>query len=125
MYKLGKKSLDRLGTCEPRLIYLISVAIVTSPIDFSVVCGHRNEKQQFEAVKNGFSKLQYPHSPHNKIFSRAVDIIPYPVGYKATEKEWQTLLNHIKAVAKKLNIEIRCGIDWENFPDYPHIELKN
>jgi len=125
MYKLGKKSLDRLNTCDDKLKILVTSAIVTSPIDFSVICGYRAKEEQNKAFYEGKSKLRYPQSKHNYFLSDAVDIMPYPQQFKATEKEWQTLLNHIKAVAKKLNIEIRCGIDWENFPDYPHIELKN
>jgi len=120
---LSKSSLIKLTTCRTELILLITTAIINSPVEFSVVCGKRGEKEQNDCFKNGTSLLKYPNSKHNAIPSKAVDIIPYPTGYKASEKEWAILMNHIKQTAIKLNINIRCGIDWQPFQDKPHIEL--
>lgn len=124
MYKLGKSSIEKLKTCRDELILLISTAIIESPIDFSVVCGKRGEKEQNEAFNNGYSTLKYPQSKHNNNPSKAVDIIPFLNKYNATEKEWEVLTNHIKLTAKKLNIKINCGIDWKSFKDKTHIEIK-
>jgi hypothetical protein len=50
-----------------------------SPIDFKILCGHREEKEQNEAFNKGNSKLKWPQSKHNSLPSLAVDIAPFPV----------------------------------------------
>lgn len=131
MPKFSKASAERLATCDERLQKVFNEAIKDSPIDFTITCGYRGEKEQNEAVKNGFSTKKFPKGNHNKMPSRAVDAVPYPKMWDASEKEFKMLSDHILATAKKLNVKIKWGNDWnmngrsddEKFHDSPHYEL--
>jgi len=123
MYQFGKKSNEKLLTSELTLQQLMREAISTSPIDFSIIEGYRNKENQNRFFQEGKTRVKYPKSMHNKTPSRAVDITPYPKGFTATHEEWDQLINHIKKIAIKNNINIRCGHDWDIFKDSPHIEL--
>jgi len=122
MFKFSKTSQDKLNTCHPDLIRLMEVALKTSPMDFSIICGHRGEKEQNEAVKAGTSKLDYPHGKHNKLPSLAVDIAPYPIDWNDLQR-FADLAKHIKKTANNLDISIWWGGDWRALKDFPHYEL--
>lgn len=117
MFKFSKTSQDNRDTCHPDLIKLMDASIKSSPIDFSIICGHRGAEAQNEANENGFSDLRYPLSKHNMIPSDGIDIQPYP--YTQEDKndlnhaKFKILSKHIKSVAKKLDIDvINGGLDW-------------
>ena len=101
-------------------------AIQTSKIDFCVYCGSRGEKAQNAAFNAGKSQLQYPASLHNKVPSMAFDFAPYnnksPHIRWEDEASFKKVAKHIKATAKKLDIQIEWGGDWENFVDMPHFQ---
>ena len=128
MYKFGKTSRARLDTCHPLLIEIMEEAIKL--VDFSVLCGHRGEKEQQEAVNRGASKVLFPNSKHNTSPSVAVDIAPYPIDWDNTER-FAHLGGIVKGIAHEKGIKIRCGFDWDcdgditdhKFMDYPHFEL--
>ena len=121
MAKFGKRSLANLKTCHPDLQKIMTAAILW--VDFSVVCGHRSEKKQTEAYQNGYSKLEFPLSKHNIAPSKAVDVIPYPTGYKNIKK-FNELAKVIKTEATRLNIDIVWGGNFRTWKDYPHWQLK-
>jgi peptidoglycan LD-endopeptidase CwlK len=118
----SKVSRQRLDTCDTRLQKVMEA--VLQRVNISIACGHRSKEEQDKAFKGGFSKLRFPKSKHNSNPSVAVDIIPYPSGYQATEKEWQDLAKVVKEEAAKLGVEIVWGGDWKKFVDKPHFELK-
>lgn len=134
MAKFGALSKERLATCHEDLQVIASLAI--QYLDFSVECGHRGQEEQDEAFMNGFSKLQYPNSKHNKTPSMAIDITPYPSRYTDTKKQ-RELAFYFKGIADALFAEgrishrVRWGGDWDGdgdtadqtFNDYPHFEL--
>jgi hypothetical protein len=128
MAKFSETSKKRLGTCDPRLVQVCNAAI--KRMDFAVLCGHRNKKEQDEAVKNGFSKVKWPRSKHNKSPSQAVDIAPFPIDWNDIGR-FVHLADIVLDEAKKLNIKIRWGGDWnrngkwsdEKFLDLPHFEI--
>ncbi len=120
MPKFGARSLKARKTLHPKLQEIVDEAI--KHFDFSIIAGHRGEKEQNEAYKKGTSKLKYPLSQHNTIPSRAVDLAPYPVDWKDLEGFIQ-LSKLIKSIAEGKGIKIRCGVDWRLFRDYPHYEL--
>lgn len=91
--------------------------------DFSVLCGYRNEHDQNEAYDNGFSKLKFPQSMHNRYPSLAVDIAPYPINWK-NSVAFCELANIIKRISEQTMIPIQWGGDWVKFIDMPHWELK-
>lgn len=120
MSNFSKISLKRLNTCDPKLIKICQEAI--KEYDFSVLCGHRGEKEQNQAFKEGRSKLSYPKSKHNVTPSKAVDIAPYPIDWNNIDR-FIELSVIIKRIASENNIKIRWGGNFKNFKDYPHFEL--
>lgn len=128
--KLGNKSLLKLASCDERLKNLVIEAAKTSPIDFTVLCGHRGEDEQDEAFNSGKSKLPWPKSKHNSFPSMAVDLAPYPINWNDI-KSFEVLWKHISYTAETLDIKIRSGADFngngntsdDRFHDWPHFEL--
>jgi len=120
MYRFGKRSIDNLQGVDARLVYLMSVAIATTTIDFTVIEGLRTKKRQKELYKAGHSKTM--NSKHLK--GLAVDIMPYPTAFESPIHIWEKLIDHIEYTADKLKINIKCGRDFPTLVDYPHIELR-
>ena len=120
MPKFSKSSKDKLKTCDSRLQELFNEVI--KYIDCTIVCGHRGEEEQNSAYLNGFSKLKFPKSKHNKLPSLAVDVIPYPTGYEDIEM-FQELADVVFDLAGRLKIRVRWGGGWKKFVDKPHWEI--
>lgn len=121
MPAFGKNSLKQLATMRPDLQKVFNEAI--QEIDFSLLCGFRNEKDQNEAYEKGASKLRWPKSRHNTSPSEAGDATPYPLNWGDIES-FKKLAAVIKKAAKKVGVEVEWGGDWVKFPDYPHWQLK-
>ena len=126
----GEGSLKQLATLDPDLQMVLKEAI--KHVDFSVVCGHRNQQDQHAAFVSGLSEVDWPYSMHNKQPSLAVDVAPYVHGIKWNDVEGFTLLaGIIKGIALMMNVKLRIGVDWDgdnfvrehSFIDRPHIEL--
>ena len=117
MNQFSHVSRERLETCHPDLQTLMEHVLARR--DISIVCGHRGQEEQDAAFDGGFSERKWPNSAHNQSPSWAVDIIPYPEGYKATDAQWDQLRLIIKEEAYLLGISIRKEISW----DRPHVEL--
>jgi peptidoglycan L-alanyl-D-glutamate endopeptidase CwlK len=115
-------SLERLVTCDIRLQKLFLRVI--EEVDCSILCGHRTESQQRLAFEAGTSMLTWPESQHNKVPSRAIDVIPYPIDWEDVQRiarfGW-----FVKGMAAGLDIQIVWGGDWKSFLDYPHYELRS
>jgi len=128
MPKIGQRSQERLDTCDPRLKLILEKAIEI--YDFTVLQGHRNEKEQTDYFERGLSKVEYPNSKHNKFPSMAVDIAPYPIDWNDT-KRFYFLAGIILTIAHENGIAIRWGGDWnrdynfddQKFNDLPHFEI--
>jgi len=134
----GKRSLKNLIGVHPKLVLLMRTSILTTPIDFTIVEGVRTAKRQNElykqgrslpgsivTTKDGYTKKSN-HQPKSDGYCYAVDLYPYVNGgisYQSPKAQ-KIIADHIKAVAKELNIKIVCGIDWKNPFDPPHFELK-
>lgn len=126
-------SLAQLATCHPDLQKIAHEAIQI--LDFTVLEGHRNKDAQDVAVAAGNSKTPWPESKHNASPSLAVDCAPYPIDWSGTQKSLERFVfmhGIFFAIAKRLGITIRQGIDWNqnqdmrdegSFRDYPHTEL--
>jgi peptidoglycan L-alanyl-D-glutamate endopeptidase CwlK len=123
-WQLSPASKDRLETCHPALKAVVYRATELSPVDFTVLCGHRGEADQTAAVAAGTSKTPWPKSKHNSQPSRAVDLAPYPIDWKDAER-FAILAGAILASAKLLGVEITWGGTWSTFKDRPHFELKD
>jgi peptidoglycan L-alanyl-D-glutamate endopeptidase CwlK len=119
---------QRLATCDTRLQGLMREAIKYT--DFTILCGHRSQEEQEDAVRRGVSKTRWPLSKHNAMPSKAVDVAPYPVDWKDTAR-FARLFGLIECIAKQQGVAVRWGGDWdrdgrtadETFIDMPHVEL--
>lgn len=128
MYSYGRTSKARLETCHPELQRLFNELI--KDWDISIICGHRTEEEQNEAVAKGNSKTQFPNSKHNKYPSEGIDAALYPIDWNDTGRHYM-FVGMVKQKAKELGIDIRCGADWDSdnntddqtFNDLVHFEL--
>ena len=119
-FSFGNKSKERLSGVHPDLVKVMEEAIKESPLDFSITEGLRTKERQQELFSAG--KSQTMNSRH--LTGKAVDIAVIKDGTVTWElKYYRIVTDHIKKVAKELNIPIVCGIDWTSFVDGVHIEL--
>lgn len=133
MPAFSPSSLAQLATCHPDLQRIAHESI--KYFDFTVLEGHRDQAKQDAAVAAGNSKTPWPQSKHNATPSLAMDCAPYPIDWSGTAKSLERFVfmqGIFCAVAMRLGIEIRSGIDWNRnedmrdefgLRDYPHIEL--
>lgn len=128
MPRFGKRSRTNLSQCHKDLQRLFNEVI--KRFDCSIICGHRDKKAQDKAYEQGFSKLEFPFSKHNKKPSEAVDAVPYPIDWDNVKRMYY-FAGYVRGIAEKLNIKIRTGADWDGdfeikdqkFHDVPHFEL--
>lgn len=117
---------------ETRKELLIEQSPVKNPMDIFLVYAYRGKDAQNEAVKMGFSKVYFPNSKHNKSPSEGLDTCPYPIDWNDL-KRFKYMNQVMMRVAKRLNLEIRFGADFnmdgdltnDKFVDLPHCEVLN
>jgi peptidoglycan L-alanyl-D-glutamate endopeptidase CwlK len=122
------QSQARLRECHEKLQLLFRE--VVKHYDCTILCGHRNEADQKEALRAGRSKLDWPKSKHNSMPSLAVDAVPYPIDWNDI-KRFYHFAGFVMGLAKVMGIHIRWGGDFnsdlnfknDNFIDLPHFEL--
>ena len=122
MPEFSNKSLNKLETCDARLITLMEAVVRFQ--DCTILYGTRSEEQQNELYNKGNSKVQYPNSKHNSYPSLAVDVAPYPIpkDWGETEKkEWVKFYQFAAIViyeARRLGLNLRWGGNWDGDNDY-------
>ena len=130
MPKFGKRSKERLATCDERLQEVFNEVIQF--VDCSVLEGHRSQERQDKLYDEGKTKVKYPNGRHNSSPSRAVDVTPYPVDWE--DRERQTLFaGFVLGIARAKGIKLRWGGDWDmdfqvmdnRFDDFPHFEVRD
>lgn len=143
MPQFGKRSLKQINTVHQDLATILHYAIQV--YDFSVISGKRTAEEQFNLFKKGRVKIgdswvitdrskvvTYKdgiNSKSNHQSGRAVDLMPYPSGYK-DQKEFFQLAGVIKGVAgilKKygsIEHEIEWGYDLWSW-DEGHFQFKD
>ncbi len=128
MPKFSNTSLDRLETCDIRLIRLFNTVVKT--YDCTIICGHRNAQRQDRAFNEKKSKLKYPESKHNSYPSEAVDVAPYPIAWNDLGS-FYIFAGYVMRVAEEMGIKVRYGGDWDgdkktadqDFHDLAHWEI--
>ena len=129
MPKFGRKSKERLSTCDSKLQKVFNEVI--KHVDCSVLEGHRSKDRQNKLYEEEKTKVKYPDGRHNRQPSSAVDVTPYPVDWE--DRERHTLFaGFVIGVASQMGINLRWGGDWDQdfqvvdnrFDDFPHFELK-
>jgi len=132
MPSFSKTSLDRLNTCDPRLVDIFLE--VVKEYDCTILQGVRGKEEQDEFFRTGKSKVQWPNSKHNVLTptdkSMAVDAVPCPIDWNDKTAMYH-FVGYVRGIAKMKGIKIRCGADWDGnfnlkdqtFFDLPHFEL--
>lgn len=120
MFKLGKRSIERLQGVRPDLVRVVERAIDLTPVDFTVLEGLRSPERQQTLVASGASHTL--NSRH--ITGHAVDL----GAWVDNQVDWSwplytKIANAMKAAANELGIAIVWGGDWRTFKDGPHFEL--
>jgi peptidoglycan LD-endopeptidase CwlK len=116
----SKESMVNLSTCHPDLQVLAYEVI--KKFDCKCVCGHRGQEDQDKAFAEGKSKLKYPNGNHNAIPSNAMDLYPYPIDMKNTNR-FYWFGGYVMGIAEMLYAEgkidhrIRYGGDWDGDKD--------
>ena len=119
-FSFGNRSKERLNGVHPDMVKVMEEAIKESPLDFSITEGLRTRERQQELFSAG--KSQTMNSRH--LTGKAVDIAVIRDGEVTWDlRYYRIVTDHIKKVAKSLNIPITWGGDWVSFRDGPHYEL--
>ena len=145
MPKFSKISLHNLELVHPDLRDLLHEAIKYR--DFRVLDGIRDPDEQARHLASGASKTRNSkHLPQRDGLAHAVDLVRWPVDWKALERglaalkkvdpeghtaEAYELIGFIQGLAAARGIKIRSGSDWDQdrdvsdqtFNDIPHHEL--
>ena len=130
MPRFGKRSKERLATCDERLQEVFNEVIQF--VDCSVLEGHRSQERQDQLYIDGKTKVKYPNGRHNSNPSRAVDCTPYPIDW--ADRERHTLFaGFVIGLARAKGIKLRWGGDWDmdfqvmdnRFDDFPHFEVRD
>ena len=110
MPKFSQASLKRLETCDERLQEVFNEVI--KHFDCKIICGHRDRATQEEAFDKGFSKKSWPNSKHNRLPSKAADVLPWPIDWNDREG-MAHLAGFVIGIGKLKGYNIRWGGDWE------------
>ena len=130
MPRYSNKSKERLASCDERLQDVFNEVI--KYVDCSILEGHRSKERQNKLYDENRTKVKYPNGRHNSSPSKAVDVTPYPVDWKARER--QTLFaGFVLGIARGMDIRLRWGGDWDmdfqvmdnRFDDFPHFEVRD
>jgi peptidoglycan L-alanyl-D-glutamate endopeptidase CwlK len=116
MYKLGKRSLERLEGVDERMVAIVKSAIHQSKQDFSVTCGLRSIEEQKKLVAKGASQTM--KSKH--IDGLAVDLAAWEDGIRWELNLYDEIADAVKSAANDLGVAIRWGAAWhiDSFGDY-------
>ena len=135
MPKFSAESFTKLSTCHIDLQVLFFEIIKN--VDCMILVGHRNEIEQEEAFRKGYSKLHFPHGKHNSIPSMALDACLYPPDLPSI-KQSHFFGGYVLGISQKLKEEgkmshsVRWGGSWDGLgkldtdnelADYDHFEL--
>ena len=109
MFKLSRRSLDRLEGIDERLQAVAKQAITLTKTDFGVIQGMRTEAQQKELVAKGASQTM--KSKH--LVGKAIDIMAYVNGRASWELNlYDDLADAIKEAASVVGCPVRWGAAW-------------
>lgn len=149
MYKLSKRSEDRLDGVYPDLVEAIKLAIQNSPFDFGIPKdgGLRTDKRQKELYSMGRTNeelekvgitqiegkpelrkvtwtLNSKHKPHSDGYGYAFDIYAYVGGCASWDLKFlEPIARHLIKVCKEKGIELEWGYDlWGK--DGAHFQVK-
>lgn len=128
MATFSSRSLRARAELHPKLQAIVDDAIKS--IDFVILDAQRGRAEQEKAFKAGNSKAHFGQSAHNYVPAVALDLCPFPIDFNDAAK-FRDIAKVVMASAKKLDIPLRWGGDWdmdgdwkdERFLDWGHFEL--
>jgi peptidoglycan L-alanyl-D-glutamate endopeptidase CwlK len=127
MYKLSKRSYERLNGIDAILIAIVTESIKESPFDFGIPRsgGLRTAEEQYILFKDGKSKCDGFKKKSYHQSGKAFDIFAYVDGSASWDKEHLTAIaRHIQKIAKdQFNVDLEWGGDWKSFRDMPHFQI--
>lgn len=133
MFRLSKRSEQRLVGVHPDLVKVVRLAISISTVDFTVGEGVRTLATQREYVRTGASRtLRSRHIPETSragVHSHAVDLwaLRDLDGDGDLEVSWvmahyKPIADAMKEAAKRLGVPLEWGFDLWGW-DGPHFQL--
>lgn len=132
MPRFNNRSSKRLETCDLRLQIIFRELVKF--YNCSVICGHRNAKDQnaaYNAIPKN-SQIKWPNSEHNDVPAKAVDVVPYPYGWDSL-RQFYFMAGCVEAIATKHGYNVRWGGDWDDdldlddngFMDLAHWQIED
>ena len=109
MPKLSQKSYDNLRGVNQKLVDIVEIAIIETPVDFRVTEGLRSLSRQKHLVSIGAS--QTLDSKH--LTGDAIDLVPWDGGPRWEWPLIYRLAEHIRKVADIQRVSIRWGGAWD------------
>lgn len=125
MYKLGKRSRERLQGIDADLIEVVELALTISPIDFGIpeFGGLRTEEDQRGLYTKGLSKCDGIVNKSYHQTGRAFDIYAYVDGKASWDKQHlTTCAAAILEAANALDVKLAWGGHFKSFLDMPHFQ---
>ena len=127
MFKLSKKSKERLEGVDPRIIEIIDLALTITHIDFGIPAdgGIRTAERQLELYEKGVSKCDGYNAKSYHQTGLAFDIYAYVDGKASWDKNHlTTVAAALLQAASQLGYKLEWGGSWWAWQDFPHFELK-
>lgn len=150
-FKLGSRSIERLGGVNANLVRVVKRAIEISEVDFTVLEGVRTKEQAYinygkgrtgkelsekgvptKYANPGAAKVTWLNNPLSSkhMTGAAVDIAPYPIDWNDL-KRFDLMADAMFRAAKEIGVKIRWGADWngngvfreKGESDSPHFEV--
>ena len=131
-FRWGKKSSSKLSLLTPNLQKLAHKVLDYNIIDCLVDDSYRTAEEQDRLYSIGKSKVQWPNSQHNKLPSKAMDLVPVINGIASwNHYHCSVLAGLVLAAAIELGIKLRWGGNWDmdhepitdqDFQDLAHYE---
>jgi peptidoglycan L-alanyl-D-glutamate endopeptidase CwlK len=139
----SQNSLNKLNTCHTDLQEIFHT-VNNDGFSHTIICGHRNEKDQNAVFATGASTKKWPDGEHNSIPSMAVDAVPDPIEFPALDRgdrlaiiKMGVFAGYVLARARdlfnrgKITHRLKWGGDWDGdwdvrdqkFNDWVHFEL--
>lgn len=137
MPKFSNRSLQAMQGVDPKLVKVLNSAIITSPIDFTIIEGVRTEARQKQlyaqgrttagsivTYANGVTKKSN-HQPKSDGWGKAIDFCPFVNGKLDwnNHSNFKVIADHIVKTGADMGIKVVAGFYWKKPYDPPHIEL--
>ena len=132
-FNLSARSLAKMEGVDPRLVRVVTRAILITPIDFLITCGVRTPAEQAILYAQGRTKpgniVTYNRVSNHFVkpdgYGHAVDLVPFPVDWEGPVKfpKFEAIAAAMKEAARLEGVKIQWGGDWSKFRDRPHFEL--